>query len=138
MLTIEGNRFMNAKWILSIIIFSFITFAPKQSKACEIEFEVLKGKKEVYSVGDTIIVKVQVKLTHRSCPVKLKKTKFKLNGMKVLKATRWKQLSSMVYVRKLQITITGTKGNKVSINAIRECEKDGGFGSLKLETKSIE
>lgn len=130
---------MKIKWILSIIIAAFIiTLTPQQTKACEIEFEILKGKKEVYNVGDTIIVKIQVKLTHRSCPVKLKKTKFKLNGMKVLKATKWKQLSSMDYVRKLKVTITGAEGNKVSINAIRECEKDGGFGSLKLETKSIE
>lgn len=123
---------MNTKWIFSILLgFFLITLIPKEIYACDIEFEILKGKKETYSVGDTIIVKVKVALTHRSCPVALKKTKFKLNGMKVLKATRWKKLSSMDYERKLKIIITG---NEVTLNAIRECEKDGGFGSLKLET----
>ncbi len=127
------------KWMLIIIAgMLIVSFAPQKVNACEIEFEVLKGKKEVYHVGDTIIVKVMVKLTHRSCPVALKKTKFKLNGMKVLKSTGWKQLSSMDYERKLKIVITGAKGKKVSLNAIRECEKDGGFGSLKLETVKIE
>jgi len=126
-------------WILTVIVgIFFISFAPQKANACEIEFEILKGKKEVYNVGDTIIVKVMVKLTHRSCPVALKKTKFKLNGMKVLKSTKWKQLSSMDYERKLKIVVTGAKGKKVSLNAIRECEKDGGFGSLKLETIQVE
>lgn len=123
------------KWILSLLLGLFLlSIFPNNIHACDIEFEILKGKKEVYTVGDTIIVKVKVSLTHRSCPVKLRKTQFKLNGMKVLKATRWKKLSSMDYERKLKIIITGTEGNEVTLNAIRECEKDGGFGSLKLET----
>ncbi len=124
---------MKSKWLISLLFgFFLITIAPKQILGCDIELEVIKGAKETYSIGDTIIVKVNVSLTHRSCPVKLRKTQFKLNGMKVLKATRWKKLSSMDYVRKLKIVITGSKENVVSISTIRECEKDGGFGSLKL------
>ncbi len=130
---------MKIKWIIVAMIgIFFLSFGAQETKACEIEFEILKGKKDVYNVGDTIVVKVIVKLTHRSCPVALKKTKFKMKGMKVLKSTGWKQLSSMDYERKLKIVITGTKGNKVTLNAIRECEKDGGFGSMKLETVAIE
>ena len=127
------------KWILSIITsVLFISFSPQKANACEIEFEIIKGKKEVYNVGDTIIVKVTVALTHRSCPVALKKTKFKTNGMKVIQSTGWKKLSPNDYERKLKIVITGAKGDKVSINAICECEKDGGFGSMKLETVPVE
>ena len=124
---------MKTKWILSILFATFfLAITPRQVNACEIDFEIIKGRKKVYSVGDTIIVKTRVALTHRSCPVTLKKTKFKLNGLKVLGATKWKQLSSMEYERKLKILITGAKNNKVTLNAIRECDKDGGFGSLKL------
>lgn len=127
------------KWIILIILTGFLfTFIPKEASACEIEFEILKGKKDIYSAGDTIIVKVIVKLTHRVCPVAMKQTKFKLNGMKVIKSTGWKKLSENDYTRKLIIVITGKKGKKVSINAIRECEKDGGFGSMKLETIAVE
>lgn len=127
------------KWILSTIIgVFFISIAPQKANACEIEFEIIKGEKEVYNIGDTIVVKVIVGLTHRSCPVALKKTKFKMNGMKVIQSTSWKELSTNDYERKLKIVITGTKGNRVTINAIRECEKDGGFGSMKLETVPIE
>jgi hypothetical protein len=125
---------MKTKWFFTIILALLLTsFASLESKACEIDFEILKGKKEIYQAGDEIVVKVKVKLTHRSCPEALKKTKFKMNGMKVIQSTGWKKLSSMEYERKLKIVITGTKSNKVTLNAIRECEKDGGFGSLKLE-----
>ena len=126
---------MNTKWILPILLAIFFTsFSHMETKACEIDFEIIKGKKDTYQVGDEIMVKVKVKLTHRSCPEALKKTKFKMNGMKVIKSTGWKQITTMEHERKLIIVITGTDSNKVTINAIRECEKDGGFGTLKLET----
>lgn len=125
---------MQKKWILPILLALFFTsFSNFEAKACEIDFEIIKGKKDVYQVGDEIVVKVIVELTHRSCPEALKKTKFKMNGMKVTGSTGWKQITTMIYERKLKITITGTDNGKVTINVIRECDKDGGFGSLKLE-----
>ncbi len=124
---------MRTKWILAIFLGVFLSFLiPKNASACEIEFEILTGKKESYNVGDTIVVVVKVALTHRSCPVKLNKTKFKLKGLKVIKSTQWKQLSANKWERKLMIVVTETKGKKLNLTAIRECNKDGGFGTLKL------
>ncbi|NOR86488.1 MAG: hypothetical protein GQ527_02650 [Bacteroidales bacterium] len=105
---------------------------PESTKACEIDFEIIKGEKESYSTGDTLVVKVIVALTHRSCPIAMKKTKFKMKGLKVMKSTPWKELSPNDYVRKLMMVVTAESNGKINISAIRECEKDGGFGSLKL------
>lgn len=125
---------MKTKWILFLMLgVFFLTLTPNSANACEIEFEVIKGKKETYQTGDTLIVLVKVLLTHRSCPIALKKTKFKMNGLKVIKSTQWKQLSAMDYERKLIIVVGEAKENKLNITAIRECDKDGGFGTLKLE-----
>ena len=125
---------MRTKWILVLFLGVLISFMiPQKANACEIEFEITKGKKESYNVGDTLIVVVKVALTHRSCPVKLNKTKFKLKGLKVIKSTQWKQLSANDWERKLMIVVTKTKGKKLNLTAIRECEKDGGFGTLKLD-----
>ncbi len=122
------------KYIITLALGLLFVLAPiKETSACEIDFEILKGKKEIYNVGDTIVVFVKVVLTHRSCPEAIKKTKFEMNGMKVIKSTPWKQTSSMDFERKLMIVITGTEDGKLMINAIRTCDKDGGFGSLKLE-----
>lgn len=124
---------MKTKWILTFFVGIFFSLMmPQKANACEIEFEIIKGKKDSYKVGDTIVVVVKVALTHRTCPVKLNKTKFKLKGLKVIKSTRWKKLSANDWERKLMIVVTGTKGKKLNLSAIRECEKDGGFGTLKL------
>jgi len=125
---------MKIKWIIiSIIGLLFFTFTPKTASACEIEFEILKGKKESYKTGDTLIVLVKVALTHRSCPVKMKATKFKMKGLKVIQSTAWKQTAVNDWERKLKIVVTESENGKLNLTTIRECEKDGGFGTLKLE-----
>jgi hypothetical protein len=108
-------------------------FSVQESKACEIDFEIVKGEKEKYEAGDIIVLMVKVKLTHRTCPEGIKKTKFKMNGLKVVGATDWKQTSAMEFERKLKVKVIGTKDGKLIFNAVRTCDKDGGFGSLKLE-----
>ncbi len=125
---------MNLKLIFIFIIgLLSIILIPKASIACEIEMKVIKGNKDSYKKGDTIVVLVDVALTHRSCPVAMKKTKFKLTGLKVIKSTPWKQKSTNDWQRKLMIVVTDTSNGKLNLTAVRECEKDGGFGTLKLE-----
>lgn len=123
--------------ILMLGIF-FLSFSTQEAKACEIEFEIVKGKKEKYEAGDIIVIKVIVTLTHRSCPEALKKTKFKMNGLKVIGSTPWKEISAMDHERKLKIQVLSNKDGKLIFNAIRTCDKDGGFGSLKLEAIPVE
>ncbi len=127
---------MKGKWLLMMVLgVFFMVNTPQKAKACDIEFEIVKGKKEAYQKGDTIIVLVKVALTHRACPVALQKTKFKLKGLKVIKATKWKEVSANVWHRKLMMVVTDTSGGKLNLTAIRECDKDGGFGTLNLDIK---
>ena len=125
---------MNIKWILAIIMGVFlIALTPKQAKACEIEIEITKGEKENYQVGDTLVLLVKVALTHRSCPIKMQETKFNMIGLKVIKSTKWKQKAANDWERKLMVVVKATKDGKLNLTAVRECEKDGGFGSIKLD-----
>ena len=125
---------MNTKWIIiSVIGLFLLSLTPKEANACEIEFKITKGEKDSYQVGDTIVVLVEVALTHRSCPVKMKQTKFTMKGLKVLKSTPWKQTAANDWERKLMIVVNETKDGKLNLTAVRECEKDGGFGTLKLK-----
>ena len=63
----------------------------------------------------------------------MKKTKFKMKGLKVAKSTPWKQLAAMDWERKLMVVVTENDTKNLNLTAIRECDKDGGFGSLKLK-----
>ena len=124
--------------VFLLFAFTLALFSHEEAKACEIEFEIVKGKKDKYEAGDIIVLKVVVTLTHRTCPIGLKKTKFKMNGLKVVGATDWKQISAMVHERKLKVEILSNKDGKLVVNAVRTCDKDGGFGTLKLEAVPVE
>ncbi len=119
--------------LIVIIGLFFVSLAPKNVNACEIDIEVTKGKKDAYQTGDTLVLMVKVVLTHRSCPVKMKDTQFNMKGLSVVKSTPWKQTAAMDWERKLMVVVTEKKGKKLNLTAVRECEKDGGFGSIKLE-----
>ncbi|PLX08046.1 MAG: hypothetical protein C0596_08425 [Marinilabiliales bacterium] len=121
--------------LIPIIGILLIAFQPQKASACEIEFEVTNNKKEAYSVGYVLVIKVTVNLTHKSCPIGMEKTKFTMKGMKILGTTDWLQESSMVWTRKIKVQIIEKDGKNIVLNANRVCDKDGGFGSLKLEYK---
>jgi len=124
------------KWIIVLVIGLFsITFMPNAAKACEIELEVVKGEKEKYQKGDTLVILIKVALTHRSCPIKMKETKFTMKGIKVIKSTPWKQKSANDWERKLMLVVGDTSDGKINLTVVRECEKDGGFGTIKLDVE---
>jgi uncharacterized protein (DUF58 family) len=121
-----------------VLMFSlfFVILDLKPTNACEINFEILENKKDFYQAGDLITIKVVVTLTHRSCPVAMKSTKFSLSGLKMVSADEWQQTSTMVWERILKVEVVGNKKGKLTLSAVRECDKDGGYGSLILNYKS--
>ncbi len=125
--------------IMRLMLFIFITLIIGSGKlsACDISFIVTQNNKEKYEIGDTIVVKVIVILTHRICPEGILKTQFQTSGLKVIGAKQWVEVKMGVYERELKILVTGTTSGKVSISAIRKCEKEGGFGTLELKAEPI-
>ncbi|MEA3445089.1 MAG: hypothetical protein U9R19_10235 [Bacteroidota bacterium] len=108
------------------------------AKACEIEFEIQGEKKEIYEVGDIVIVKIIVTFTHKVCPEGIEKTKYEKDGVKILKATKWKETSSNVWERKLKIEITGNESGKLELSAVRTCDEEGGLGKISFVCKPLE
>jgi len=118
-----------------IFIWLLLFFSPLlwsvDSAACDFHFEV-NNPKAVYSTGDEVVITVSVMLTHRVCEIEMEETQFKVDGMDIIGATKWVQVSSKIYARKFKIRITGNHSPAV-FTALRECEKDGGKGSLELK-----
>ncbi len=126
------------KSLLIVAILGFITLTSTNAFSCEIDLKVDdKNKKETYKVGDVIVVKVKVTFTHRVCTSTIDKTKFDTKGLKVEGATDWKETSTGVFERKLKVKITGTKNGKLSLNAVRTCDKTGGYATLSLESDPL-
>ncbi|MCF8362433.1 MAG: hypothetical protein K9G70_07395 [Prolixibacteraceae bacterium] len=115
---------------LLVLFFALIGFS---ATACEFDFEVLKGEKEAYNVGDEVIVLVTVTYTHRVCPEGIDATKFNFTGTKALGATKWEEVSNGKYERKLKLVITEDKKGIHILNAVRTCDKDGGSGTVDFK-----
>ena len=128
------SEIMKILLLISVII---LNFSITRVFACEIEFEVQGEKKEIYSIGDTVIVKIKVWFTHRVCEITIKDTQFEHTGFKIAGATDWKEIYAGIWERKLQLIVTGTEKGKLSLSATRTCSKEGGFGSLTLEGEPL-
>ncbi len=120
---------------LIIIIVAFFTISEMSLYACEMNFEVLKGKKASYTKNDELVVKLTVEFTHRNCPEGIKSTELNPSGLDIIAATNWTEKSPGTWERKLNIKITNPKSGKATLNAVRECKKDGGSATLTLKAK---
>lgn len=121
------------KYLISAFFFFSILLAGQQVKACEIEFSIQGEKKEGFMVGDEIIVKVDVIFTHRVCPEGIESTKFRYKGIKVLGATKWKEIANGKYERKLKLKVLESEEKEMVLEAIRKCDKEGGYGKISLK-----
>ena len=80
-----------------------------------------------------VILSVDVFLTHRDCPEGIKATKFNAVGMKVLGATKWKEIAPEKFRRLIKARITSAEKGEGAFHARRTCDKEGGYGVLKIK-----
>lgn len=121
------------KYLISLFFLASVLFIGQQVKACEIEFTVLGEKKENFKVGEEIVVKINVIFTHRVCPEGIENTKFKYDGVKVLGATKWKETSNGKFERKLKLLVLEGEQTELVLEAIRKCDKEGGYGKITIK-----
>ncbi|GAB4283632.1 MAG: hypothetical protein Kow0068_08510 [Marinilabiliales bacterium] len=122
---------------LYLIVFGMFLFlfTAQKISACEIEFVIDGSPKAKYHKGDELVVKVKVTFTHRVCTTGIKQTKFEGKGLQILQGTDWVETSPGVWERKLKIKITDPKKGKAVLSATRTCDKEGGFGSITIQTE---
>lgn len=121
---------------LAILILTLLfSIGVTSLSACEIEVKVKGKQKASYAKGDILILEVMVFLTHRDCPEGIKATKFKGDGIKLLGAKKWKQLSTERFTRLVKVKITGSKNGEAVLHARRTCDKEGGHGVFKVKVQ---
>ena len=95
--------------------------------ACEINSI---ADKERYQLGDTAIIKVEVKLTHRNCTDR-ESPKIKLKGLELLAKTAWKEKEVGVWLISYKLKVTAKENE---FFAYRDsCDREGGRSTLKLK-----
>jgi len=121
------------KYLISTFFLLSVLLVGQEIKACEIKFSIEGEKKEGFAVGDEIIVKVYVAFTHRVCPEGIENTKFKYEGVKVLGATKWQETAQGKFERKLKLKVMEKTDKEMILEAIRSCDKEGGYAKLQLK-----
>lgn len=119
--------------VLTYIVLLFV--AVHVANSCEVEVKVVGEQKPVYKEGEIVILEVTVFLTHHNCPEGIKSTEFKAEGMKLLGAKEWKQLTSERFSRLIKAEIVGGKDGEAVVYVRRSCDKEGGYGVLKLKVQ---
>lgn len=119
------------KGILSIVLALFFVSG---IFACDFEFTTKDNLKSV-KAGDEVVINVKLSLTHRSCKVAAKDTKFKFDGIEIVGATDWKQESAMVFTRQIKAKVSKDNKPQIMLTATRTCDKDGGHGVFTLQKK---
>lgn len=118
---------------LWVAVFLLILLAqPLLTDACELKFNISGEKKEVYKVGEEVIVEVEIVYTHRTCEIQLSDTKFTYEGMKILGATAWKEKAPNTFSRQIKLTLLDDSLPEAKLNIVRKCSKEGAIGSFKI------
>lgn len=73
--------------------------------------------------GQTDVLEIVVKHTHRRCTHPIEKTKFLADGIRILGATPWEQTGSGQFSRKLKVTYL--REGTVRLKVERDCERSG-------------
>jgi NosR/NirI family nitrous oxide reductase transcriptional regulator len=120
---------MMQKRLFLVLLIVFSAFATAQ--ACDFNFKV-NGNKKDCKPGDVIEITVELALTHRVCNVAPAETKFKVDGMKVLSASQWKQTSPTRYERTVTAQVLNDNKKRITLMAVRTCTKEGGTGTFTL------
>jgi hypothetical protein len=113
------------------VLLTFVMSVFMAANACDFSFSVNGNIKSCHP-GDVMDVKVVLTLTHRICNVAASQTKFKIDGIKVLSASAWKQTSATTYERIVKIEVLNDGKKKVTLIASRSCDKEGGTGSFVM------
>ncbi len=125
---------MNLKVLSTVLVMTgiFVFSGITRAEACEIELAIVDNSKSQYSTGDEIIIKVEVKLTHRVCSEGIENTKFSSEGLKILGATKWTETIPGTFERKLKVVVTSNVSGAATLKASRSCDKDGGIGVIRI------
>lgn len=123
------------KFLVALLVFCATAVS---TYACDIQFTLQDSKGKTVSpakvkVGEEYVLVVRFETTHGNCGIAVENTKFKLDGVKVVKASDWEDQGNEVYIRKLQVKIVDNKKDTSSLVVVRECGRGGALAEFTLK-----
>jgi len=121
---------------LAVLISLLLTSNPLF--ACKIDLKAVGDVKELYKVGDVIDLNLVVAFTHRACPTAINETEFNVEGLEISEATDWKETKAgMIFEKTMKLKVLSNKEGKLKLSVVRECPREGGFGSISFKAEPL-
>jgi len=109
----------------TIVIFTFLFFFSGKPIPDGIvyQFEIINNKKEIYQLGETLVVKINAIQNTRACTNGVEKTRIFTKGLTLVSQTQWTKLESNTYEKNVTVTVKGNKKNDARITAFRQTDR---------------
>lgn len=119
--------------ITTILLAAFHHVIIAQNANATISFT--NGKKDIYDIGDTIKVLIQVNMPLEICNDGVQKTKIYLSGLEINKQSEWKQMNTGLWKKEMVLIINSNKKAQSKITVLRRADKGDFFIQEKIYSK---
>jgi hypothetical protein len=119
------------KTIITMLALSTLVL-PISAPACKI---LLQAQEEIPAVHAETLLVLQYHKTHRNCAIPLSTIKVTPDGMIILSATAWEEVSAGTFQRKFKVRI---ESSDCSLKISRPCPKGGLNEKIVVQVRSGE
>ena len=89
----------------------------------QVNLQYIKGKKEIYNIGDTITLSIQIKAPEETCIDGMKTTKFFQKGISIIQQSLWIEIKKGLWQKDISLIITGNKKKEAILTVFRRNDK---------------
>ena len=110
-------------YLLSGFLFLFCFI----SVQAQIRITVVKGKKDVYRVGDKVQLQIQLKTIAKTCVDGMKRANVFVSGIDINNQTDWKQIGVDLWQKDINAVFLDNKKKKAKITVMRQVDVESLF-----------
>jgi len=111
-----------SKWLLVVMLTCYTLTATSQ-----ITVRYTDLKKDYYSVGEVIVLKIKMKCAPQTCLSGMKQTKIFVSGLQIEDQTDWQEVSKATFQKQLQLKILPGKKKESKLTILRKVDKESLF-----------
>ena len=108
---------------MRLIITSFLLLSMLFEAFGQVNVQYIKGEKEIYNIGDTIALSIQIMAPEETCLDGMKTTKFFQKGISIIRQSSWQEIKKGFWQKDISLIITGNKKKEAILTIFRRNDK---------------
>lgn len=108
-------------------VLAFILLCVALSLEAQISLVFPDGKKQAYTLGETVHVHIFLKSLPETCLAGMKQSKVFASGLKIKEQTAWKQLPKAQFLKEVTLEVISNKKKVAKLTILRKVDKENLF-----------